>query len=605
MENRKILNKITLENFSKLKYLSLIFIGYSVFILILDFGPIKVWDDRFIETYRVLDILLAFLSLFSVLFFWFYRKENYFAKDLGIKLTIFLVLIWSAIITGIELTSLGFSALIVVLLISVFFVYNNLLTSVVYFLGAFLTLIGTVFFRNEWDKSLVPTFSVLIPIIAISVFISRKNYQSKINELINTNKLKDLNYELKTIKENLETIVEQRTLELYIAKEKAEESDRLKSAFLANMSHEIRTPMNGILGFAGLLKEPNLTGEDQINYISMIEEGGERMLNIINNLIDISKIESGTTKISISEANINSQLEYIYSFFKPEVEKKGMQLFVKTTLQDKEAIIKTDREKIYAILTNLIKNAIKYSESGFIELGCGSTSSPTGSVGEHAELQFYVKDTGIGIAKDRQNAIFERFIQADIEDARAFQGAGLGLSISKAYVEMLGGKMWVESEIGKGSVFYFTLPCITDQPKLIANKNTQSNNQPENEIKKLNILLAEDNKASEVYLTAIIQSIAKKILKTRTGTETLEVCRQTPDIELILMDIRMPGMDGYETTRQIRQFNKKVIIIAQTAFALAGDREKALEAGCNDYIMKPIKAKVLKEMLIRHLNVSK
>ena len=249
--------------------------------------------------------------------------------------------------------------------------------------------------------------------------------------------------------------------ELIQAKEKAIESDRLKSAFLANMSHEIRTPMNGILGFAELLKEPGLSGEDQMNYLTMIEEGGERMLNIINNLIDISKLESGMTKITSTETNINLQLDYIYSFFKPEVEKKGMQLFLKSNLNDKESIVCTDKEKIYAILINLVKNAIKYSEKGFIELGV-STGLSTGAVCElvePVELQFYVKDTGFGIPKDRQFAVFERFIQSDIENRQAIQGAGLGLSISKGYVEMLGGKMWMESELGHGSTFYFTIPC--------------------------------------------------------------------------------------------------------------------------------------------------
>lgn len=233
------------------------------------------------------------------------------------------------------------------------------------------------------------------------------------------------------------------------AKEKAEESDRLKSAFLANMSHEIRTPMNGILGFSELLKEPNLSGEEQQKYISIIEKSGERMLNIINDIISISKIEAKLMEVNWQKSNINEQIDYIYTFFKPEVEGKGMQFAFKKGLSLEEATLKTDREKIYAILTNLVKNAIKYSEKGSIEFGYTKTDK---------NLEFYVKDTGIGIEKIRQEAIFERFIQADIADKMALQGAGLGLSISRAYVEMLGGKIWLESEFGKGSTFYFTLP---------------------------------------------------------------------------------------------------------------------------------------------------
>ena len=237
--------------------------------------------------------------------------------------------------------------------------------------------------------------------------------------------------------------------DLTVAKEKAEESDRLKSAFLANMSHEIRTPMNGILGFAELLKDPNLSGDEQLDYIRIIEKSGTHMLNIINDIVDISKIEVGLMKIEMRESNVNEQIEYIYNFFKPEAEAKGLNLLFKNSLPAKEAILKTDREKVYAILTNLVKNAIKYTNKGSIEFGYTRKVNC---------LEFYVKDTGIGIPKGREEAIFERFIQADIGDINARQGAGLGLAIAKSYIKMLGGKIWVESEEGVGSTFYFTIP---------------------------------------------------------------------------------------------------------------------------------------------------
>ena len=273
-------------------------------------------------------------------------------------------------------------------------------------------------------------------------------------------------------------ITEKRNMmtDLVAAKEKAEESDRLKSAFLANMSHEIRTPMNGILGFAGLLKELGLSGEEQQKYIRIIEKSGARMLNIINDIVSISKIESGQMDVVFSETNINDQLEFLYTFFRPETEQKGILLFCEKPLPASEVIINTDREKLYAILTNIIKNALKFSDRGAIEFGytllpAGSTGSPSGMTGSPAGtmLEFYVKDTGIGIPKSRQDAIFDRFVQADIGDKRAFQGAGLGLSISKAYVEMLGGTIRVESEEGKGSCFYFTIPYSR---KTIENKPT-------------------------------------------------------------------------------------------------------------------------------------
>ena len=380
-------------------------------------------------------------------------------------------------------------------------------------------------------------------------------------------------------------------IELITAKVHAEESDRLKSAFLANMSHEIRTPMNGILGFASLLKEPDLTGEERQKYIRIIEKSGARMLNIINDIVDISKIEAGLMEVSISETYVNEQIEYIYTFFKPEVEAKGLHLFFKNSYPAKEAIIETDREKIYAILTNLVKNAIKYTNQGSIEFGYEKK-------GEY--LEFFVKDTGIGIAKNRQEAIFERFIQADTEDTKAQQGAGLGLAITKAYVEMLGGKIWVKSDEGIGSIFYFTIPYNVEKHSKSLIVNIVSAKDKEAQIKNLKILIVEDDEPSEMLITRTVKKICKELLKVGTGVEAVRSCRNNPDFDLILMDIKMPIMDGYEATRQIRQFNKDVVIIAQTAYGLAGDRDKAIEAGCNDYISKPINITLLKQLIKKY-----
>jgi len=377
--------------------------------------------------------------------------------------------------------------------------------------------------------------------------------------------------------------------ELNNAKLQAEESDRLKSAFLANMSHEIRTPMNGILGFAELLKKPNLSGEEQQDYIQIIEKSGARMLNIINDIIDISKIEAGLMKLNLKESKVNEQIEYIYTFFKPEVEAKGMKISIKNSLPTSEAIIATDREKLYAILTNLVKNSIKYSKDGSIEIGYDKREN---------SLEFFVKDTGIGIPQDRHDAIFERFIQADIADKMAHQGAGLGLSITKAYVEMLGGTIWVESKEGVGSTFYFTLPYSAynqDEGNQQIAKATKNK-----DIRKLKILIADDDEVSGMLIDLNVKKYSKEILKATTGSEVVELCHRNPDIDLILMDIRMPDMDGYEATRQIRQFNKEVVIVAQTAFGLSGDREKSLEAGCNDYIAKPINIEELHAIIQMH-----
>lgn len=251
--------------------------------------------------------------------------------------------------------------------------------------------------------------------------------------------------------------------ELISAKEKAEESDRLKSSFLANMSHEIRTPLNGILGFTELLKEPDLSYKQQDYYISIIEKSGARLLNIINDIMCISKIDSGQMGVSISEININEQMDDLLAFFKPEAQQKGIQISCKNSMRLNETFIKTDKDKLVAILTNLIKNALKFTNDGSIEFGFGWTDSTSGSVSEPVELEFFVKDTGIGIRPEQLGIVFERFRQASESVSRKYEGAGLGLSISKAFVEMLGGTIRIESEIGKGSVIYFTLPAIYNQ----------------------------------------------------------------------------------------------------------------------------------------------
>ena len=377
-------------------------------------------------------------------------------------------------------------------------------------------------------------------------------------------------------------------LDLLDAKEKAKESDKLKSAFLANMSHEIRTPMNGILGFSNLLSEPGLGSEEQQAYIEIIQKSGARMLNILSEIIEISKIESGAMDVNIKEVNVNNSLESVYELFQPEAEIKSLTLSCKNSFQVTEPIIQTDGQKLYSILTNLVKNAIKYTDQGSIEFGC----NPVEINGRNI-LQFYVKDTGIGIQEDRLEAIFERFIQADIVDIQARQGAGLGLAIVKSYVEMLGGRVWVESEKRIGSTFYFTLPYHPEPKGKIIVQNDLPSNKADSQINPkisgLKILIVDDDETSRIYLSIIIKNISNKVLFASSGIEAVKICQSNADLNLVLMDIQMPEMNGYEATQQIRKFNKEVIIAAQTAFAMAGDLEKAIEAGCNDYISKPIK----------------
>lgn len=369
---------------------------------------------------------------------------------------------------------------------------------------------------------------------------------------------------------------------------KANESDRLKTAFLQNISHEIRTPMNGIFGFSSLLKNTNLSSKEQQSYIDVIMTSGKRMLNTLNDLMDISKLETEQVKLNFSNTNVNSELRNIHTFFTPEIENKGLKFTLTTPLPDSEVNISTDKEKFYAILSNLVKNALKYTHKGSIELGYRIIKD---------YLEFFIVDTGIGIPNKRQEAIFERFIQADIEDIKVYEGAGLGLSISKGYVNMLKGRIWVESDEGVGSQFYFTLPYKPEKKYKTKNTKNKKNVKLPNPELNLQIIIAEDEEVAFDFLKIILDDITSSILHARNGKEAIELYRNNPTIDLILMDIKMPVMSGYEATKKIREFDKEVLIIAQTAYALVGDKQKALDAGCNDYISKPIK----KEELIRKI----
>ena len=373
---------------------------------------------------------------------------------------------------------------------------------------------------------------------------------------------------------------EKRAAELIISIEHAEQSDRLKSAFLSNMSHEIRTPMNGIIGFTNLLDDPELSKLEQKEYINIINKSGERLMTTINDLIDISKIEAGQMNILETEISINKMFDELFGFFSSQAANKGLLLTSLPLSTNNDIVIFSDNNKLHGILSNLIKNALIYTDKGSISFGYSHKNN---------FIEFYVKDTGIGVPKNRQKAIFNRFEQADIGDARAFQGSGLGLAISKAYVEMLGGKIWLKSEEGKGSEFMFTIPYKKKVIKTPEPVSRVSEKLSEKKVtKNLDILIVEDVETNSYYLETILKNRFRKIRSATNGKEAITQCLEHPEINLVLMDIKMPIMDGYDATREIRKFNQDVVIIAQTAFALVSDREKAIEAGCDEYISKPI-----------------
>ncbi|MFK5959196.1 MAG: PAS domain S-box protein [Lutibacter sp.] len=379
--------------------------------------------------------------------------------------------------------------------------------------------------------------------------------------------------------------------EIKKALEKATESDRLKTAFLQNISHEIRTPMNGISGFAELLQNPELTSEKQQKYIEIITKSSNRLLGTLNDLMDISKLETGQIKLNLSKTIIYNELKHLFDLYGFEASNKGIQLKLDNLNFSKELTLETDQIKLHAILTNLIKNAIKYSHQGIINFGC---------IEKPNYFEFYIKDSGIGIPKNRQEAIFERFVQADIEDTNVYEGAGLGLSISKSYVEMLGGKIWITSKVNESSQFYFTIPKNkVSKEKTVSKTKLKNTSSFEN----LKVLIAEDEIYAYEYLKVLLNNLKCTLFHAKNGIEAVEICKANPELDLVLMDVKMPKMDGYEATRKIRKFNKNIYIISQTAYALQGDKEKALEAGCNAYITKPIKKNVLINLVSTYMNL--
>jgi hypothetical protein len=393
----------------------------------------------------------------------------------------------------------------------------------------------------------------------------------------------------KELSESLERI-QSINQELMKAKEKAEESDRLKSAFLANMSHEIRTPMNGILGFAALLNKPDLKGDKQLEYIHLIQQSGTRMLNIINELIDISKIEAGQLDIRLENTDIVDLLHGLYLFYKPEAEKRGLSLLYSSSLEGNENHIVTDKTKLYEILSNLITNALKYTEKGRIDFGCLR-------VGDTVE--FFVRDTGIGISPDYHEKIFERFRQVNIDNPSAKEGSGLGLTISRAYVEKLGGKISVRSKLGEGSVFTFTLPYH----KPISLKQPQKTDPVTfgSDFGKITMLVADDDDIGFLYLHELLFLNNVIVLRARDGNNAVELCRKYTEIKMVFMDIKMPVMNGLEAIRQIRQFRRDLPIILQTAYASTENKEEALKAGGNEYLSKPIRQEDLYTVLGKYL----
>jgi|WetSurMetagenome_2_1015567.scaffolds.fasta_scaffold02248_8 PAS domain S-box-containing protein len=381
--------------------------------------------------------------------------------------------------------------------------------------------------------------------------------------------------------------------ELINAKEKAEESDRLKSSFLATMSHELRTPLNAIIGFSGLLIDSN-PDQNTTSYSQIILKSGQHLLSLVEDIFDITMIETERVKINYEKINIISALEEVRDIIHGErlmENKTAVELKLNLESAGNEKFLVTDGRKLKQVLMNLLRNALKFTEKGSIEFGFKVINDALNNC-----FQFYVRDTGIGIDKKYHEAIFNMFRQIDDTHTRRFGGMGIGLSIAKRTVEILGGKIWVESELSKGSVFCFTIPLVPDYNE----KKERSEDNALN-IKKeytgKTILIAEDEQSNFDFLKILFTRMNIRILWAKDGFEAVDLCQTDPTINLVLMDIKMPLLNGYEATKMIKKIRPELPVIAQTAYAMISDRQEAEKAGCDGYLSKPIKIKQIMEVL--------
>jgi len=383
---------------------------------------------------------------------------------------------------------------------------------------------------------------------------------------------------------------DKRTAELIVAKEIAEESDSLKTAFLQNISHKIRTPLNGIIGFSELLNQEDLNAEEIKEFTGLIAQSGKRLIEIVNNVLDISKIQTGQFKIEQKSILINSVFSDLRNFFFPVTKAKNIELNFHFPDDENETIF-SDEAKLTQILTNLISNAVKFTKSGSIECGFEFKDD---------FVQLYVKDTGVGIPDELYDRIFNQFVQSKQSSTNDIDGAGLGLSIAKGLVELLGGKIWVESVVDKGSTFYFTLPyrpiaaaSPTEDPKYSEIPGKRPNRV---------ILIAEDDWISFQYLRTILEKSDITVIHAENGEQAVEFVKTKSDIDLILMDIKMPVMDGIDATKIIKRIRPDLPIIAQTAYTYSEEKSKMSGVGCDEYLAKPLDYAKLKELLKIYLN---
>lgn len=562
-------------------------------------------------------VVMSFLFLILILQLYFWLSKKYLVAGFAIVLMMFLfelylivsggsdktTFLWMYVFPLLSLFTLGlrmgsvFIALLLTITMILFYIQPNFMVEysdalekklIATFIGTTLLAIATEYVRKRTYDSLTET-NIEKDNLLKEVQFQKEEISEKNNEIITQND------ELLKHRWNLERLVNERTSELVIAKNHAEESDRLKSSFLANMSHEIRTPMNAIVGFSQLITDSSIDADTRKEYSEHIQNNTNSLLKLIEDIIDISSIESGTISICESEFDLNKLLKKINLAFnesKKEISKQSIAIELSSNVNEEVFYIKSDENRLKQIISNLIENALKFTDHGNIEFGYEKSDN---------FIQFYIKDTGIGISAEHQEYIFDRFSKGEIDKKKLYRGTGLGLAICKNLVTLLKGEIWVKSEINNGSTFFFRIPYQDLSTKL--NHWEASVNQY-NEFDLLwkgkTILIAEDEESNFKYLVALLKGTEVKIIRAKDGVQALEEFKNNK-IDIILMDIKMPLMDGIEATKLIRKINNEVPIIAQTAYVLDNDEKLTIAAGCSNYISKPIYRNSLLSLINKYL----
>lgn len=469
-----------------------------------------------------------------------------------------------------------------------------------------------IIIHPPWWKTLVFKISLVVAIVALLLgfYRFRVSYLKKQNSILEqkvkdrTNELSEMNTileerqeeitiqndELERHRNQLERLVEERTEELVAAKIKAEESDRLKSSFLANMSHEIRTPMNAIYGFSGLLNDDDLPKEERNKYIEIINQNCESLLVLIDDILDISRVEVDHMVFTHVVFEVDDVMKSLESFMNHNNDKDLEIDFVNKKAR-KKLVLYNDKIRFRQVVTNLLNNAYKFTDEGTIRFGYEIIADM---------VRFYVADSGIGIEEEEAEKIFNHFYKIENKKEKIYRGTGLGLAISKKIVEMMGGEIWVESKPGEGSVFYFTLPNISGEPTIQEEESKKE--QKSKSLRFLTILVAEDTPTNYELVRSMLRPFGANIVWVQNGQDAVDYVAHHPGLEnfVILMDIKMPLLDGYEATRIIKSIDSKIPIIAVTAYAQKGDKEKMLKSGFDDYLAKPLKSDLLLNALSKH-----